>query len=407
MPLLCLRLLSEAQPAADGYTLDCEWLVREDNGAVRGQGITDYQGLQDLADPDQVWVTDPRNVLVLVPNAHVLEVSATVPGRSVAQIRRALPFAVEEFVATDIDRMHVASASIRPGHDVACQLIERELLDSWLACIRSTGIQPGFFVTDAHLLPVAEGEVTALIEENSVLIHAPGQAATVDRDNLLMALQSLDASNVRLINGMLTDIEAAQLEDVQIEAAPGADSAIEVLADLWRGNADINLLQGDFAPPRARNASAKGWGLVATLAAVWIGVAWLAMAAEAFWADNKAQALEQEANTLYRNLFPGEKPPRNLRRTITAKLGQAPQGDGRGLVALTGDIAAVIPRTASMRSIEYSSDRGELKTELLVSGFSELEQLEAQLASRGVGAELQNSVQEDNGVRAYFVMRAE
>ena len=404
MPLLVLRLSSPAVLDDDGYDLRAEWLVLEDTGSVRGEGSTDYHGLMDLADPNQDWVTQPGNVLVLVPNQHVLEVSATVPGRSAGQIRRALPYAVEEFIATDIERMHLASGAIRPGQPVPCQLIERELIEGWVQALHSAGVVPGYFVADAHVLPYADDSATVLQDDNEALIHTHGQAATIDRGNLLVALQSLPIEHARLINGELTDIEAAQLQDVAVESENTGGSAVEVLARHWQGRTDINLLQGEFAPPRARVGFSKGWGIAAALACVWVLVAWGAMVAEAWWANSQAEALNDEAQTLYSSLFPGEK-PRNVRRALAARIGERTASDGRGLVALTGDIAEVLPDDAGMRSLEFSGQRGELKTEILVTGFAQLEAVEKQLAERGVAAELQNSLQEDNRVRAYFLVR--
>ena len=404
MPLLVLRPITPAARTEEGYDLRLEWLVLEDGGAVRGEGITDYHGLSDLADPNQDWLAVPGNVLVLVPNQHVLEVTASVPGRSAAQIRRALPYAVEEFIATDIDRMHVASGPIRPGSPVPCQLIERHLLEGWLECLRSVGVQPGYFVADAHLLTVAERAATALIDHDTVLLRTEGQAATLDRGNLLLALQSLTIDRVRLINGGLTDIEAVQLDAVEVDAEQPGGSSMEVLARLWSGRTDINLLQGEFQPPRVRSAHARGWGVAAALACVWAVVAWGSMLAEAWWADSRADALDAQARTLYASLFPGEK-PRNVRRALSAKLGTSVAPDGRGLVGLSSAIASVLPSSARLRSLEFAGDRGELKTEIVLQGFAELERLEQQLAERGVQAELQNSLQEDQGVRAYFLIR--
>ncbi|MBM4205032.1 MAG: hypothetical protein FJ194_12910, partial [Gammaproteobacteria bacterium] len=137
MPLLCLRLLSDARATDDGWTLDAEWLIREEGGVIRGQGVTDFRGLTDLLDPSQGWLADPDNVLILIPHDYVLELNVTVPGRSVAQIRRALPYAVEEFATTDIEDLHVATDVIRPGKPVRTQLIERLLIRGWTECLRA------------------------------------------------------------------------------------------------------------------------------------------------------------------------------------------------------------------------------------------------------------------------------
>ena len=407
MPSLVLRLQSPASFDEEGWGVRCEWLVLDDDGSVRGQGETDYQGLSEVADPNQRWVADPRNVLVLVPNDRVLEVSATVPGRSTGQIRRALPYAVEEYIATDIERMHVAHGTIRAGQPVACQLIERDLLKDWVACLQSLGIQPGHFVADAHLLNPEPGSAAVLLDGDTALVRAAGQAATLDRANLLFALQSLEIDHVSVANGRLTDIEVAQLDGATVEHDDVEnESSIAYLANLWSGRTDINLLQGDFTPPRAPSPANRGWRMVAGLAGVWIVVGWLAMVAEGLWAERQAAALDAEAREIYGRYFPGETRVRNVQRALAGKIGGGPSDDGgAGFLHLSEDVAAVLPREGGVRALDFQADRSELKTEVLLEGFAEVEQLQQQLEARGVSAELQNSLQEDEQVRAYLVLR--
>ena len=131
MPRPYLRVLSEAIPApmseADGlaeaapgvavetaFEIAVEWLIKEDDGSVRATGVTDYRGLADITDPNVEWLRDPQNTVVFLPSHFVLMVECEVPGRSAAQIRRALPFAAEEYVAADIEQMHIAHGQIRP-----------------------------------------------------------------------------------------------------------------------------------------------------------------------------------------------------------------------------------------------------------------------------------------------------
>ena len=51
MSRLFLRVLSEANllPDDEGYDLTVEWLIKEDDGSVRGSGTTDYRGLRAIS----------------------------------------------------------------------------------------------------------------------------------------------------------------------------------------------------------------------------------------------------------------------------------------------------------------------------------------------------------------------
>ena len=52
MPTLFLRVLSAAEPVDEGFTIGCEWLIVEDDGRERAQGVADYRGIADVADPN-------------------------------------------------------------------------------------------------------------------------------------------------------------------------------------------------------------------------------------------------------------------------------------------------------------------------------------------------------------------
>ena len=111
MPTLFIRVLSPASRDEEDLHLSSTWLILEDDGSERAAGEADLRGLSELIDPSAVWLQKPNNIVVIVPGEHVLGVSCEVPGRSIGQIRRALPFVVEEFVATEIEGMHLASGT--------------------------------------------------------------------------------------------------------------------------------------------------------------------------------------------------------------------------------------------------------------------------------------------------------
>ena len=405
MPLLCLRLLSDATEGEGGWTLAAEWLMVEDDGSPRQQGTTDYRGLADLLDPTQDWVHESRNVLLLVPHDQILEVTVNVPGKSAAQMRRALAFAVEEFASTDIERLHIASDRIRPGKPIRCQLLERELLTHWLACLGSLGIKPGYLLADTELLPLEESGVHVLIDGSHALVRSPLEAAMVDRGNLVSVLQTIDAKVVHVAGGQLEPLEIAQLTDARIVPIPFEGSSIEYLVRQWQRDEGINLLQGEFLPARTTRDRTSTWYAPAMVAAVWIGVAWLLMLGKGFWADWRSEALESKARALYTDIYPDEPVVRNVRRSFSQKLGQAGGESGYGFAHLTADLATALESSAQVRSLEFEADSGELKAEVIIASHAAVEEVNSRLSSLGVDAELLNAIQEDQHIRAYFKLK--
>ena len=302
MPTLFLRLLSPARRDDEGFHLAGEWLIVEDDGSERATGVTDFRGLSDLIDPAADWLQNPNNIVTIVPGEHVLGVSCEVPGRSTGQIRRALPYVVEEFVAADIEAMHLAHGPIRRGERIRVNLINRVHVEDWLACLAELGIAPGHMISEAELLPADATAVSVLFEADSVLIKTDSQAASVDRENLVLALSSVEARRLVLINGELNDLERSQLDaDLEIEeVGASGQSNLSYLATRWRTSADvINLLQGLFEVAQPRGSTFLRWRAVAAVLALWVIVGWITMVAEGFWASSRADDLQAQSEALY------------------------------------------------------------------------------------------------------------
>lgn len=406
MPTLFIRFLSTVTRDDEGAHAGSEWLIAEDDGSVRAGGVTDLRGLSDLIDPGADWLQNPGNVVVVLPGEHVLAVSCEVPGRSVGQVRRALPYAVEEFVATDIEGMHLASGSIRHGLPVRCNLIDRRLLDDWLECLDELGLVAGFMASEAELLPSGPGQVSVLFEGDTALVKTVDQAATVDRSNLLLALGSVAADELLLINGRLNDMELGQLDgDVRVSIAGDdgidAESTLGYLAARWRIQTDtINLLQGRYTPNRPLDPNLARWRAVAALAGIWVAVGLVAMSAEAFWASAQADRLEVASEELYRSIYPQERRVINIRRQMSARLGDGRAGSGTGFTGYLGSLAGVLDPTAAVTSLNYTDGRDELAADLLLRGYDDVDRLKGRLEEQGVPVAITSAEQQDSGVRA-------
>ncbi len=405
MPFLCLRFLSDARSVDSTWSLAAEWLIREDNGDVRGQGVTDHRGMADLLDPSQTWLLEPDNVLVLVPHDLVLEMNINVPGRNTSQIRRALPYALEEFTTTDIEDLHIATDAIIAGQSVRAQLVERDMMQGWIDALRALKIELGWMLVDTELLEVEEGFTTVLIDGAGALLRTPTEAAAVDRSNLIVGLSGIGSPHIRIINGALQPIEEAELAASAIEYVDTGESSLEYLAGRWRAGRGINLLQGEFARVRKYSASAMLWPRVAMVAVVWIALAWVLMVAEGWWASKQSNSLQAEAQALFSTWFPDAGTVRNPKRALSERLGQSSNSEGPDFTSLTAALAAALVQTASIRSLEFEQQSGELRIEVVVQNHTEVESLRTRLTSAGLSAELLNATQEENSIRASLVLR--
>ena len=441
MPTLFIRALSVPRTLQEGLEFSFEWLIVEQDGQRRTAGAGDFSrlasepprwtpfwrdpsgampgqanpgsGEADDGVPADEWARNPANVVVFAPAEHILSVSCEVPGRNAGQIRRALPYVVEEFLAGDIERTHLASGPVRRGQPVRCCAVDEALLQDWLACLVALGIRPGHLVSEAELLPIESNGASVLIENGRAMLRTRDQAATIDRGNLLPALMSLEVDRLTLINGDLTDIEASQL-DIEIDRADadppqeGQGAVLDYFAERWRAEGPpLNLLQDAYAPELPRSPDAARWRGAALLAVAWLLLALAGMAVTGIWSSIQAQSLENQALALYRNIFPQDRTAtvQNIRRRMQARLGERPDSATRSMIEYTTDLAAVMDKSMTLIRIDYSETRDEFATELLVGRYDDVDRVREALEARGVAAEIASAEQVEQGVQARLRMK--
>ena len=400
---------SEPVIGNDDYELHAEWLITGADRSVQESGVANFSGLSDLISSRPGWFTDPADVVVILPSEFVLTVKCEVPGRNASQIRRALPFAVEEYVASDIEQMHIAASNIKPGQAVTCDIVSHENMQNWLQALSAANIYPGSVVGEGQLLAAGEAVTTLLFENNSVLIATNDQAASVNQDNLDFVLSGVESDKLYCVNGELTDLQKSQLDPLPDIEVLQADSAFAYLVEQYNartvtGSGVLNLLQGEYQPAKRTNPAMDRWKGVLALAAVWLVVAFAGMLVQAWWADREADRLQAESFEFYKELFPSESQPvsvEQLRRRMNAKLGRSSQATADTedeFTALLAHLANTVNVQNKVSSLSYQ--RQELAVEIMLSSYNDLDPIKDKLAGVGVTVDVTSAEQEQGGVRS-------
>lgn len=243
-------------------------------------------------------------VLVLVPGELVLRLRADVPVRGAGRISQALPFALEDQLADDVEDLHFAAGPRDVDGRVPVAVVRRELLDQWLLELRSAGIEPFAIYADSDGLLDVPGTATLLVEPARAMFRDPGGDAVVMEPESVAGLLELWAAQTRAraaeedeilpLNlqvydarhaGPEADTEATDGAPWEIPGMEGRSLDVRLLADgalprLAAGivaHPGLTLLQGSYLRrsslashwPRWRSAAA----LAAALAAVLLTVA--------------------------------------------------------------------------------------------------------------------------------------
>jgi general secretion pathway protein L len=400
---------------------DLEWVLLDTSGQLVSRGRGDGAALASLL--GMAAAQDPNDVVVIVPAELCLWVQCTVPGRTTGQIRRALPFVVEEFLAGDVEGVHVAHGAIRRGAPVDCVVIDRNHVQGWLEGLKRLGLTPGHFVPAGALLPGSADRITVLFDGRAALLRTERQALAVDSDQVVYTLstavadgapvaeespaQERPALEIVTINGTIGDLDRNQIEqnaprEIRWTHEDTDLTQLQYLAQAWRSSRpELNLLQGTFAPPRQTSATWLRWRAVAALAGAWVLLAFVAETGKGLWAGHRADALREQTTALYREYFPNDQRVTNPGVQMRQRLGQA-VGTGPGFLTLTGQFGKALAtlQGAQLMSLGFSDGRDELTAEVTVAGFEALDALKTSLAEMRLATEITSAEQQEGGVRA-------
>jgi general secretion pathway protein L len=415
---LFVRPEAPARVDAENTWLDqASWVLLDDAGEVRSQGSGNPMPLADLAGTPAL--RDPDNVIVVVPAEHCLSTRCVIPGRGVGQIRRAVPFVVEEFLATDLDAMHIATGPIRRQGPIDVVAVDRSLLRGWVDAIAGLGFVPGYAYGDAALLSDRVDAITVLFDTGRALVRSPTEWLAIDvaalPAALAAALTDIEPTReltIELVNGDLSAIARADLEQGRESRIVWQLDETEVpplvhLARAFRpGTQAVNLLTDEFAPPRRSSESWTRWRAVAMLAGAWLLVGLVSSVAKGFWAETRADALAAEAEALYREFFPRDRRVQDVYRQMSAHLGGG-GGQAGDAIALIGELTQVVQPGSGhqVRSLAFNSERVELNAEVAVPGFDALDKIKSALGERGLDVEISSAEQQDQGVLARLRIR--
>jgi len=320
-----------------------------------------------------------RPVALVLPAELATSLLVELPTRKARWLRQALPFAVEDMLAEDVEQFHLAlGEQVADGRHRVLAL-RRETLSSWLDALQDAGILPGALYIDADLLP-REG-VQALRVGERVLLGGEGEARLVFPWEQWPQMSEL--------------VPAAQLlaaEDPHALLAAGRSSAVD-------------LAQEEFALQRQDGAWPR-WRPFALLALAWVVLQLLFNAGQAWYLQNQARTHAEAARTLYQELFPEDRRIVNLKAQFAEHLSQG-SSSGSGLLETLEPVARAIVESKSpltVLQVDYSRSRGDLAMQVRAADFAVLEQLRQRLSDEGLTVQLGSASREEKGVTARLVL---
>lgn len=407
-----------------------QWIVVDDRGGRRGPPVSGPLSAArvDLGD---------RALIVLVPASEVLTTAVDMPVKSAAKIQQALPFALEEYVAEDVEDLHFAAGVRNDNGRVPVAVINREKFESWLATLADAGLHADAIMAENYGLAVIPGTISMLLDGDQVFINdgdevslvmqdlGPGEALQAigamdefetDKDSDESAREELAPPRHVLVytDAHNQDRHAAQLEvlrhdftSLDVKVLP--DGVLPRLAVTVAAGAGVNFLQGTFGARKEYGSLLRPWRYAAAL--------FLALAVSLFAVQGlKTFKLKQQEADLssqflaeYQEIAPGTEEVRDPDAVIQSLINRTRGGSGSApsvFLASLSELSKAVEANDAAKLDAISYRAGVIDVRLSAPSVAVLDNIQRSIDESGrFEADIQSTTQDDDVVDSRIQIR--
>jgi general secretion pathway protein L len=308
---LVIRLGNDPERSAN-------WIAVDSNGTRRTPPVTGplAEAARDVRG---------REVIVLVPATEVLSAAVDIPIKGGARLRAALPFALEEQLAEDVENLHFAASDRRENGLLPVSVVAREQMLGWLLALNNAGIVAGKMIPENQGLARIPGTLSMLVAEDRIMFNDGAECEFVMQgvmpsDALAVAgvLQDAATSSEKSTGHLLVYCEPGEevrfgqdwnalrreLTSVDINLLP--DGVLPRLAVTVAAGRGVNLLQGRFGAKTDYRALFEPWKYAAALLLALLLVGFAGKGAEYYRLTREQASLQEQFTAEYRQIRPDD-----------------------------------------------------------------------------------------------------
>ncbi|MBO0612870.1 MAG: hypothetical protein RL122_1523 [Pseudomonadota bacterium] len=300
--------------------------------------------LQTPNDPDPAWAvlsnkpadwqhgtwdkllpaTRGQDVVLLIPSRDVLLTQTSVNTRNQRQLQQAVPFALEDSIADDLDHQHIVWQTRADSTQVDVAIIRRDRLREWVSALQAQQIRVSNVLPDVFALPWEADSLTLWQQNDTIWVRTgelSGYSSTPAALPLLLdSLTSGQTAPVRL--RLYSDQMAFWSADTRFSITPETQ-AEQLYPSSLQAPLKLNLLNGLQAENNAQfRQQLQRWRVAAGLALASVAVAVGIYGVESYRLQQQLDAVDAQNLQLFSELFPGvsDVDPRGLKSRLTSEL---------------------------------------------------------------------------------------
>lgn len=387
------------------------WQIVDANGARSGQ-------VQSGPVADALNVAQGRRVVVLLPGTEITLAEPELPLRGGARLAQAVPFALEEQLASDVEALHFAVGSRHAGAvGTPVAVVARGLLDRWLATCETAGIQPDAAFADSAAVPVSPNGCTLLLDDATLFVRrADAVPYALDANPLAAALdlalgEPSDTAEHVTFYASQADYERhrevieglrSRTATLQVKLLP--DGPLPLLAAQVVGMPGVNLLQGPYGRSSTISSRLREWRIPAALAAGVVLVFLVGQGISLYKLTRAEKQLDAQIAEVFAQVLPGQ-PVVDPRAQMEGVIGASRSTAGGALLPAMAVLAQAMAQSPAAR-IEAMSYRGDaLDLRLVAPSVEALDAIKQAVTQGGVTAELQSATPRGEGIEGRLQVR--
>ncbi|RUP82142.1 type II secretion system protein GspL [Alteromonas sp. KS69] len=329
-----------------------------------------------------------RAVIALAPSSEILLKWVALPPRAGRKVLSALPFMLEDELATDISEQFFAIGS-KVGDSQAVAVVSHAKLQMWQQWLADAGLFCNHLIPDVLAVPVTEKGWSVLTLGEQMLVRQDTfQGIQGEQAWLLPTLghfTSQQEAPVVITN--YAGIDLSGVPNITVNDAP-LELPMHVLAKEAMSSS-FNLLQGEYKVKRTRNNAWAQWRVAAVLAVLVLCTSLVDKTVTLYQLKSDNAALSSEIDQAVKSGFPNIGVYRNVKLKLQYELDKLSKsgGDASMLVMLDQLSEAFASTQVKPQTLRFDATRTEIRIQAQGKSFEALEQFRRQAEGAGFTVE--------------------
>ena len=332
--------------------------------------------------------------------------SVSMPVKQARQIIKALPFALEEQLANEIDSNHIHYVG-REGSEafaLVCELTSMDYLISQY--------DPNSILYFPLLLPqIEQGVCVCILDGVANIRHSKYGTISVIPELVTLTLEKLKSENINTVEFYDLDdthnLLPLEIENIGYEVQQPDNKTLFAHIEKAAAGYQWNLLSGAYtkkkAPVKTKHSKIKA---PLAIAATLIVTVFFIQLIQMKQYQQMSTLVSDASKSFYSTLFPGEN-VRSIRRQFKDKLENSNGGpvNSAGFIALLADATKDIKsdETIEWSAVRFTRQKNALEINLIVDNIAKLDSIKQKMTGNGLSVDIASAT--NTGKRVKGVLK--